>query len=84
MGPCFSFCAKLENDYSCQKCVLTEDVVFVCVFHPRISFFVSLQRFMPMEFATCGVAPLTAVTPLPLKAEAGCFVVTWARTNTKR
>lgn len=50
MGLCFSFCAKLENDCSCQKCVLTEDVIFVCVFHPRISFF-----FFPAEVYAYGV-----------------------------
>lgn len=37
-----------------------------------------------MEFAICGVAPLIAVTPLQAEAEAGCFVVMWARTNMKR
>lgn len=35
----------------------------------------SLQRFMPMEFATCGAAPSTGVTPSQAAAEAGCFVV---------
>lgn len=34
----------------------------------------SLQRFMPMEFATCGAAPSTGVTPSQAAAEAGCFV----------
>ncbi|KAF3847805.1 hypothetical protein F7725_020833 [Dissostichus mawsoni] len=29
-------------------------------------------RFMPMEFATCGVAPSTEVTPPQAEAEAGC------------
>lgn len=50
---------------------------FVCMI-------VSLQRFMLMECATCGVALLTAVTWLQAEAEAGCFVVTLARTNMKK